>query len=437
MALVLSVRHRGDDLQLEANAPLRAAVRQAAAYDLSQRPIITKTLFYVRENYFDKSRFDHKRMLVGALDFLQRDVPEILIDRYPERDPKQVKVRVGGQEHTFTIETVDSPWTMRSMLQEIFQFVQPNLQPVAAKEEARRLMEIEMAATNGMLYTLDPHSVLLDVESFKDMRTQTQGKFGGLGIVIGMDPKGRIMVKKPMPETPASKAGIKAKDHIARINNESTINMTLNEAVERLRGDVGTPVDVYIERAGVEGAQEVHHHPRLHPAAGDRSAAARADRRRPRRAAGGQDRLLPHRNFSANTERDLTEALSMFEREKVKGIIMDLRGNPGGLYEQAQKVADAFIDSGMLVSMVGVGGAQRKDEHATRSGNIKLPLAVLVNQNSASASEIVAGAVKNLDRGVVIGETTFGKGSVQMLFDIASPVSIYGKAARTRSWASS
>src|SRR3990170_2626829 len=106
MALILSVRHRGDDLQLEANAPLRAAVRQAAAYDLSQVQIITKTLFYVRENYFDKSRFDHKRMLVGALDFLQRDVPEIIIDRFPERDPKQVKVRVAGQEQTFNIERV-------------------------------------------------------------------------------------------------------------------------------------------------------------------------------------------------------------------------------------------------------------------------------------------------------------------------------------------
>ncbi len=422
MALVLSVRHRGDDLQLEANAPLRAAVRQAAAYDLSQVQIITKTLFYVRENYFDKSRFDHKRMLVGALDFLQRDVPEILIDRYPERDPKQVKVRVGGQEHTFDIEHVDSPWTMRTKLQEIFKFVQPNLQPVAPKDEARRLMEVEIAAANGMLYTLDPHSVLLDVESFKEMRTQTQGKFGGLGIVIGMDAKGRIIVKKPMPETPASKAGIKAKDHIARINNESTVNMTLTEAVERLRGDVGSPVDVYIERAGVEGTRKYTIvRDSIRPPAIDPPPRVLSSAATPGNPAAkiGYFRIV---NFSANTERDLMEALSMFEREKVKGIIMDLRGNPGGLYDQAQKVADAFIDSGVLVSMVGVGGSQRKDEHATRGGSTKLPIAVLVNQGSASASEIVAGAVKNLDRGVIIGETTFGKGSVQMLFDIASPV---------------
>ena len=128
-------------------------------------------------------------------------------------------------------------------------------------------------------------------------------------------------------------------------------------------------------------------------------------------------------HFSANSAGDLADALAMFEREKVKGIIMDLRGNPGGLYEQAQKVSDAFIKSGTLVSMVGVGGAQRKDETATDSGHEPtVPLAVLVNQNSASASEIVAGAMKNLDRGVVIGEGTFGKGSVQVLFDIPSPI---------------
>src|SRR5213075_347064 len=138
-------------------------------------------------------------------------------------------------------------------------------------------------------------------------------------------------------------------------------------------------------------------------------------------------------HFSANSAGDLSYALTLFDKEKVKGVIMDLRGNPGGLYEQAQKVSDAFIKAGTLVSMVGVGGAQRKDETATDSGHEPtVPLAVLVDQNSASASEIVAGAVKNLDRGVVIGETTFGKGSVQMLFDIASPVAINGKGEDER-----
>jgi len=423
LALVLTIQHRGDDIQLVANASLSAAVHtDGSTYELAQAQIFTKALYYVNNQYFDKTRLDPRRMLVGALDFLQRDVPEILVDRFPEQDPKQVTVRVNGEQKTFPVERVDSPWTLRSTLQDIFRFIQPRLQPVAAKDAARHLVEIEMTATNGMLYTLDPHSVLLDVDSYKDMRTTTQGKFGGLGIVIEMDRKGRILVKKPMPDTPAIRAGLKAKDHIVRINNESTINMTLQEAVDRLRGEVGAPVDVYIERASAPAAKKFTivrdfiHPPAIDPP--PRVLAVPASAGQPA-AKVGYFRVI---SFSANTESDLSRALAFFDREKVKAIIMDLRGNPGGLYDQAQKVADAFIESGVIVSMVGVGGAQRKDEHATRDGDSKVPLAVLVSQNSASASEIVAGAIKNLDRGVVIGETTFGKGSVQMLFDIPSPV---------------
>jgi len=428
LALVLTLEHRGDEIRLGTSPSLSAAVGSGSAtYDLAQAKIFTKALYYVNTQYFDKTRLDPRRMLVGALDFLQRDVPEILVDRFPEQDPKQVTVRVNGDQATFPVDRVDSPWALNSTLRDIFRFVQPRLRPVAAKDEARHLVEIEMTATNGMLYTLDPHSVLLDVDSYKDMRTTTQGKFGGLGIVIEMDRKGRILVKKPMPDTPAMRAGLKPKDHIVRINNESTVNMTLQEAVDRLRGEPGAPVDVYIERSNPVAAKKVTivrdfiHPPAIDPA--------------PRvlnvPAAGGQPaakigyfRVL---SFSANTDSDLARALAFFEREKVKAIIMDLRGNPGGLYDQAQKVADAFIESGVIVSMVGVGGAQRKDEHATRNGDTKVPLAVLVSQNSASASEIVAGAIKNLDRGVVIGETTFGKGSVQMLFDIQSPVAFGNK----------
>ncbi|MEO5767310.1 MAG: MXAN_5808 family serine peptidase, partial [Polyangia bacterium] len=422
-ALVLTVRHGGDGIRVGGDSQLRAATKSSTKYDLSLLPIFSRTLFYVRENYFDKNRLDPRRMLVGALDFVQRDVPEILIDRWPERDPKQVTVKVNGQQRSFPIDRVDAPWSLRTTLQEIFRFVQPNLQPVPEKEEARRLVEIEMAATNGMLYTLDPHSVLLDVETYKDMRTQTQGKFGGLGIVIEMDKKNRITVKRPMPDTPAMRVGLKPKDHIVRINNESTMNMTLNEAVERLRGDVDTNVDVYVDRDGTVGQKKFTiTRAFIRPPAIDPPARVLAVPAGPGQVAAkvGYFHML---HFSANSANDLSDALQMFEKERVRGIIMDLRGNPGGLYEQAQKVSDAFIKSGTLVSMVGVGGAQRKDETATDSGHEpNVPLAVLVNQNSASASEIVAGAMKNLDRGVVIGEGTFGKGSVQVLFDINSPV---------------
>ena len=375
----------------------------------------------------------------GALDFVQRDVPEILIDRWPEHDPKQVTVKVNGQQRSFSIERVDAPWSLRTKLQEIFQFVQPNLQPVPEKEESRRLVEIEMAATNGMLYTLDPHSVLLDVETYKDMRTQTQGKFGGLGIVIEMDKKNRITVKRPMPDTPAIRVGIKAKDHIVRINNESTMNMTLNEAVERLRGDVDTNVDVYVERDTAPGVKKFTiTRAFIRPPAIDPPARVLTVPAGPGQAA-SQGRLLPHAALLGQQRRRPVATRSRCSRrEKVKGIIMDLRGNPGGLYEQAQKVSDAFIESGTLVSMVGVGGAQRKDETATDSGHEpKVPLAVLVNQNSASASEIVAGRDQEPRprRGHRRGDVRQGLGAGAVRHPVADPVR--RSRPTTTSWASS
>ncbi len=356
-----------------ASAPTASCARRPARRPESTTwrclPIFSKTLFYVRENYFDKNRLDPKRMLVGALDFVQRDVPEILIDRWPEHDPKQVTVRVNGQQKSFSIEKVDAPWSLRSKLQEIFQFVQPNLQPVPEKEEARRLVEIEMAATNGMLYTLDPHSVLLDVETYKDMRTQTQGKFGGLGIVIEMDKKNRITVKRPMPDTPAIRVGMKPKDHIVRINNESTVNMTLTEAVDRLRGDVDTNVDVYVERDGATGVKKFT----------ITRAFIRPPSIDPRGASPGCVRRVPGsrrpRSATSTCSTSRPTAPAIWPTRWRSSIASTSRGSswtcaadPGGLYEQAQKVADAFVKAGTLGfdGRRGWRPAQGRDGHRQR-----------------------------------------------------------------------
>ena len=399
----------------EADSPARSS-----AYDLGQLSIFTRALFQVNEEYYDKTRFDQRRMLLGALDHLERAVPEILVDRLPERDPRQVRVRVASGERLFEIGAVDSPWSLRSTLQEIFRFVQPRLLPGTGGQETERLLAIEMAATNGVLATLDPHSALLDVDSYREMRTQTQGRFGGVGMSLIEDPRRGIVVRRLIPDTPAARAGILPRDRIVRIDNESTMNMTLSEAIERLRGEVGARVDIYVDRPG-EGAV------RKFTMARDmiRPSSIEDARVLTSRSVSGQPSVkigyFQIESFSATTEADLLATLDRFEQERVRGLIMDLRDNPGGLYEQAFKVADAFIGAGTLVSMVGVGGSQRRSEVATAGGNLKLPLAVLVDGRSASASEIVAAALKNLDRGVIIGETTFGKGSVQMLFDIPAP----------------
>ncbi len=389
---------------------------RAGAYDLDQLSILTRTLFQVNELYYDKTRFDQRRMLLGALDGLERAVPELLVEHLPERQPRQVRVRVASDQRLFDISAVDSPWSLRRALQQIVGFVQPRLPPLSGPEAVERVIAIEVAIANGVLATLDPHSAVLDVETYRELRTHTQGRFGGVGMSLVEDPRGGILVRKVVPDAPAVRAGILPGDRIVRIDNESTINMTSLEAVDRLRGQVGERVDVYIERRGSPSARK------LTLVRSTIQPSSIADERvLTSPAAGVKIGYLRIDSFSATTEADMLTTLARLQRHNVKGLILDLRDNPGGLYEQAFKVADRFIDAGTLVSMVGVNGSQRRDEVASTGGNTKLPLALLVDGQTASAAEIVAAAVKNLDRGVLIGDTTFGKGSVQTLFDLPLP----------------
>jgi carboxyl-terminal processing protease len=159
-------------------APLSPWTVPPGAYDLGQLPVLSKVLFYARENYFDKSRFNFKNMALGALDFVQRDIPEVLIDRPAGRDGSEVGVTVDGQRRVFSLARVDAAWSLRSTLQEIFRFVQRNLPPVSPEAEGRRVLEVETAAVNGMLYTLDPHSVLLAAETYSDMRPRRADERG-------------------------------------------------------------------------------------------------------------------------------------------------------------------------------------------------------------------------------------------------------------------
>jgi len=402
--------------------PTRNAPPPAGAYDLAQLPVLSKALFYVRENYVDRSRFHFKRMALGALEFVQRDVPEILIDRVPEGDPRQVTVRINGQRQTFAVDRVDAPWRMRSLLQAIFRFVQPNLLPAPAGQEGRRLLDIEIAAVNGMLYTLDPHSVLLDAREYEAMRAPAHPVTdGGLGLVLEMDARDRILVRRALPGSPVAASGILVGDRIVAIDDASTQHMDLDEAIARVRGPLGSRVDLTVERDGSPRAKTYTlERAVVRPTSVDLTARLLSGG-----ASGGAATKVGYLHllhFASRAADEVKEALGMFERERVKGIILDLRDNHGGLYEQAYKVADAFVESGTVVSMVGVGGTQRKDETASETGQKpKVPVAVLVNHVTASGAEIVAAAMKNLDRGVVIGESTFGSGSVQVLFDIPAP----------------
>jgi carboxyl-terminal processing protease len=374
-------------------APGRA---QVAKHDLSALKIFNITLVRIKDRYVDPGRVDPKKMLYAALDGVQFNIPEVLVE--PDPAHNKVKVTVNDKPEIFETDDVDSPWRLAAKLKKVFRFIEANMNAGAD------LAKVEYAAVNGMLSTLDPHSILMDPEQARDMDVSTSGKFGGLGIVIRMVDS-KLTVIKPMKNTPAFRKGIKAGDHIVRINSENTENLTSNEAVDRMRGDPKTGITLWVERKGTEGL-------------------LRFDLVRDIiRVSQVEHKLLDKRvgyvkvkQFSKGIASDVADAMRQMSAQGATSWILDLRGNPGGLLEEAVQLSDLFVDSGTVVTTVsGRDREARRAEHGF--GDTTSPFVVLVNSGSASASEIVAGALKNLDRAVIIGTRTFGKGTVQELYD--------------------
>ena len=408
IASLLAIKLNGGGLW-EGLAPAIAAGNPAvvdqkpAPYDLTQLKVVNEVLKTIRDRYVDPKRVKPKEMLLSALDYVQKDVAQVIVTR-EENNPSKVKVRVDTQEKEFRVDDVVGPWDVSSHLRDAFAFMQDGLRGTDVD-----LRDVEYAASNGMLHTLDPHSVLLSPDAYKEMNLSTQGQFGGLGIVISIRDQ-QLTVMNPMPNTPAGRVGLKKFDRIEKINGESTLNMGLNEAVNHLRGTPGSKVTVWIHRDGPEGwpnakpfelTREV-----IHVASVDHKLLE------------GGIGYVRLKQFQANTTGDLEAALTdMKKNGELKGLVLDLRGNPGGLLDQAAKVVDTFVSDGPIVATVGNPSEGREEKVAHGEGTEpNYPLAVLVNGSSASASEIVTGALKNHERAVVIGDTTFGKGSVQLVF---------------------
>ena len=379
------------------------AQHQPAAYDLTQLKVVNEVLKTIRDRYVDPKRVKPKDMLLTGLDYVQKDVAQVIVIR-DDANPTQVKVRVDTQEKTFRVDDVVGPWDVSSHLRDVFAFLQDGLRGTDVD-----LRDVEYAACNGMLHTLDPHSVLLSPDAYKEMNLSTQGQFGGLGIVISIRDQ-QLTVMNPMPGTPAGRAGLKKYDRILKINSEPTLNMGLNEAVSHLRGAPGTKVTVWVHRDGPDGwtgtrpfelTREI-----IHVASVEH------------KLLDGNIGYVRLKQFQANTFTDLQAALADMKKSgDLKGVVLDLRGNPGGLLDQAAKVVDTFVNDGPIVATVGNPSEGREEKDAHGEGTEpNYPLAVLVSGTSASASEIVTGALKNHDRAVIVGETTFGKGSVQLVF---------------------
>jgi carboxyl-terminal processing protease len=270
--------------------------------------------------------------------------------------------------------------------------------------------ELIETAINGMLSSLDPHSSYLDEDSFKEMQVQTEGKFGGLGIEVTME-NGFVKVVSPIDDTPAYRAGVQAGDFITHIDGEPVIGMTLNEAVDKMRGTVGDPIEITVRREGEEEALKFN-------------IVRDIIRIRSVRSKIFDDSIgyIRITTFNQNTYDGLKEAIEDIRGrlgQKVIGYIIDLRNNPGGLLDQAIAVSDAFIDKGEIVSTRGRSERDTKRDNAT-SGDLAegLPLVVLINGGSASGSEIVAGALQDHRRALLVGTKSFGKGSVQTVIPL-------------------
>ena len=391
----LSAGPRGIGAQLEGT--------DKPTHDLSSLRILTKVILYVKENYVDPKRVKPREMMVQALEYVEKAVPDVMVDGTAES--KKLRVNVNGKTREFDIGHVDSLWKMSFTLKDVFDFINTNMRPM---DDTR---DVEYAAVNGMLSTLDPHSVLLRPEIYREMKLSTKGEFGGLGFVIQMK-EGNLTVVRVLPKTPAHRAGIQKNDVIRKIGEESTVNMDLNEAVSKLRGPVDSKITITVGRESWERAKPM-----------TLSRAMITIESVQSKLLAGNVGYVRLKNFQGNTTRDLQAALRELEQKTekdggLKGLVLDLRGNPGGLLEQAIQVSDEFLSRGTIVSTVGFSDKLREEKKAHRDPeDEKLPIAVLVNSGSASASEIVAGAIKNLDRGVIIGRQTFGKGSVQVLYD--------------------
>lgn len=277
------------------------------------------------------------------------------------------------------------------------------------------------AAINGMLTSLDPHSSYLDADDFKYMNEQTQGKFGGLGIEITQE-SGVVKVISPIDDTPAARAGIKAGDYITDINDETVIGLTLNEVVNKLRGKVGTKVKVTIRRVNAKPFTVTLKRDEI------KIQSVKSEIK--------NDDILYIRISGFNE--DIDEAIKQAVQDarntlknKLSGLVIDVRNNPGGLLDQAVKVSDLFLEQGEIVST-----RSRNEEdtvkYSANEGDIAkdLPIVVMINEGSASAAEILAGALQDHHRAVILGEKSFGKGSVQTVIPLRNSAAMRITTAR-------
>ena len=270
--------------------------------------------------------------------------------------------------------------------------------------------EMMDSAINGVLQSLDPYSAYMSPELFRDMQTDTRGEFGGLGIEIGME-SGVVKVISPIDDTPAARAGIKAGDYIVKIGEEQVQGKSLLEAVKLMRGPVGTSINLTVRRKNIKKPLEFKIVRKIIEVQSVSSNII------------GKEKNLGYirlKSFNENSDKQFLKSVKKFEKNsKIKGYVLDLRNNPGGLLTQAINITDFFLEDGEIVSTKGRKVSETRKFFARKGDEIKgKPIVVLINNGSASASEIFAGALKDHKRAIILGENSYGKGSVQSIIPL-------------------
>lgn len=356
---------------------------------------------YINRFYVEPDRIKPKEMLKESLSWLERIIPEVRVSVNDKSE--KIEILVDEASKVVDFSKVRRLGELYNTLNEVLHFVNDN------KHHEIKTEDIEFAAINGMLSQLDPHSVVFPPKDFDEFKIGTSGKFGGLGMVVGLR-DGILTVISPIEGTPAFRAGLKSGDKIIAIDEDSTINMSLQEAVNKLRGDPSTAVILLVEskksqtNETVTLIREIISIPSVSSKLVD-----------------GNIGYIKIRNFQEDTFQSLEEEIETLTAEsgELKGLILDLRNNSGGLLGQAIAVADKFLSSGLIVITVEPMGKQ-KIQKATKSSKdlSKCPMVVIIDAGSASGAEIVAGALKDNNRAPLIGDTSFGKGSIQQLIDL-------------------
>lgn len=366
-------------------------------------PELAVTLAYLRSYYYDPTKLKPAEMLTAGLEELQSDIASVA---FVQTAPDRVTVQVDKAKKEFDLSKMSDLGKLEETISEILVFVTEQLKSQDAP--ADELEDAVYSFVNGMLEALDPYSVLIKPKYTDDLEMQTKGEYGGVGMVLSVR-DWEITVIHPTEGTPAFEEGVKEGDVITQIDDESTVNMLLNDAVDKIRGLENTDVLIMVRRKDEKELRKF------------------VLRRRQIKLESVSARWLPGNvlylrinHFIHYTTDDLNAKYAEFTKEKKPtGIVLDLANNPGGLLPQSVTVSNAFLSGGVIVSTVGAPGSQKQVFHAEEKGtlNAEIPMVVLVSSQSASASEIVAGALKGQDRALVVGETTYGKGTVQQIFN--------------------